>query len=125
MCMDRILKEKPKPGGVGYKAFSLRGDKKLYGEFAGLDKPRPRGRWLKATNYPPLGKERARMATLSYPPGWHIFKTKAGIRYWMGTPDDSWTIRKVKYQGAFIAGSYYGYPQVVAAEIKILPLKRS
>ena len=119
MCLDKILKTKPKPTGIGYKAFWVEPEG-LYGEFARGEKPRPVEKWLKAENYSPTAKEKRTMADTEYVPGWHIFQTDVGMSSWMAG-QIGWIIKKVKYKGAFLAGSWNNHEQVVAKEIYILP----
>ena len=135
MCIDRISKTKPRPTGIGYKAFRVKpGSDKLYGEFARKRKPRLVGEWLNAADYMPFKTETRKMMSQQYSTGWYIFKTLKGIEQWMFDDLRSHEIKKVEYRGAHTEGyweNWYDrsnsvlakrhYKQIVATEIKILP----
>jgi hypothetical protein len=116
MCLDTIIRTKPKPTGMGYKVFKRRRNGVLYGEYS--KGTRPKGRWLKAKDY--RAKNTASM-TRRYPPAFHVFKTRKGAERWVRSCQ---VIFSVQYRGAYIQG-YQAWEAarsmvVVAKEIFIL-----
>jgi len=121
MCMETVSRVRPKPEGIGYKAFDVRNGE-LYGELARGDKVRPVKEWLKARNYSVSKLSRYWLSRIKgkYPTGWHIYKSRRGIENWM-QGENSYMIKKVRYRRAHTKGTTNGYGVVVAKEIYIIP----
>ena len=129
MCMETVSRVRPKPEGIGYKAFDVRNGE-LYGELARGDKVRPVKEWLKARNYSVSKLSRRWLGQIrgKYPTGWHIYKSRRGIENWMQGENSHWMqgeysymIKKVRYRRAHTKGTTNGYGVVVAKEIYIIP----
>ena len=118
------------PDGVGWKVFYKRG-RQLTGDVVGIDRARPRGRWLNEVDY----RAGTPHESVPYPLGWHVFKNRKDAETY-AEGGNGLVCRPVKYRQAIVTGlqaigwrRYRGNkvgvlrPCIVAKEIYICPLK--
>ena len=67
----------------GWKVFRVLRDGSYAGEYCGTKTTRPKGKWLKAQCYSPLGYEMQMAATIqNYTVGWHLFRKRSEAKRW-------------------------------------------
>lgn len=143
MCLERITRKPKSTSGWGYKVFALCGDGRLLGECMGKGVARPRGKWIRASDYGsvqfwygPNGPRRLSLRWISEPPGpkyragWHIFPSLKDARLWageriFGSPPRA--IVRVRYRWAHTRGTqrYRGRDlRVIVAREIFIPLDK-
>lgn len=120
MCLRKVSQKKLKSTGFGWKVFYERNGK-LYGEFYGMLKSRPLGKWLNEKKYRRIFRRKF-IKTYGYLAGWHIFKKKKDAKFWCDSCGQM-VVYKVEYRGVHAQGYQAGSMCVVAKKIKILPRK--
>ncbi len=116
MCI-KVTNEHPEPTGIGWKVFQ-KDDRYLTGMCVGRIIRRPTKRWIHEKNYRGLGLWKD---PEDYGFGWHICTTLEDAYSWKSGGYK--TIRKVRYRGASVSGTFMSDQSiiVVAKEILILP----
>lgn len=131
MCIVVDERVEAKESGFGYKVFRRQWEEtpekfELVGEYCGLHKSRPIGKWLKAEDYEPDEQEQAVPVyepIQFYTPGFHIFLNRKDADSWRMIGGSELRMRRVKYRGLIAKGDKDTRACVVAKEIFIIPLK--
>ena len=116
MCLDTVDKKPTVTEGEGWKAFSIHRGVLTATCMGTL---MPEGKWLKDRNKRPIACG-SWDSKKTYPPGFHIARSKSGTRGWGGN------VRKVSFRNVVATGAQGGdgYTMcryIVAREIYIHP----
>jgi len=127
MCLHRVIGKPEKTSGIGYKAYSLQGDK-IYTDCYALNGSNICSNEIKIGESYKSVKFLVNTETKDkYKTGFHIFATKAGAENWADGKGE-YSIVKVRYKKARLRGIQNNYGKkftcIIADEITLLEIVR-